>query len=59
MKSHTVFLLETLLFEGAALGLGVWQFLTVWPSKKGDPSRTSPDKPPEASLSEDPRHPEG
>ena len=56
MKQNSVFLLETLLFEGGALAFGVWQLWSVWPNKKdkaGKPSALARSSP------EDPGHPEG
>jgi hypothetical protein len=42
MTSHTMFILELVLFDGVAVGLGVWQYWTVRPMKKTKPAPPSP-----------------
>jgi len=56
MSQNKIFLLEFILFDGLALGLGVWQYWTVRPSKTGkadEPSALARASPKDA------RHPEG
>ena len=55
MTQNTVFLLETLLFEGGALAFGVWQFWSVRPNKKDKadpPSALTQSSPKDAGHSE-------
>ena len=55
MSANTTFILELILFDGVAVGLGVWQYWTVRPTKKAKadtPSALAPVSP------KDPGHPE-
>lgn len=56
MAGNSVFLLETLLFEGGALAFGVWQLWSVWPQKK---PKTEKSAAVDGSSPKDPGHPEG
>ncbi len=56
MSRNTLFILGLILFDGAAVALGVWQYWSVRPSKN-----TEPDKPSAfmRASRKDPGHPEG
>jgi hypothetical protein len=55
MTTNTLFILESVLFEGVALGFGVWQFWSVRPSK----TKTEQTSPLPRTLKEGAGHPEG
>jgi hypothetical protein len=56
MSTNTLFILALILFDGVAVGVGIWQYWTVRPTKKEkveEPSALA------RASGEDPRHPEG
>ncbi len=56
MSHNTIFILALILFDGVAVGLGVWQYWTVRPSKTAKAEEPSAFA---RSSGKDPRHPKG
>ena len=56
MSTNTLFILALILFDGVAVGVGIWQYWTVRPSKKEKVDEPSPLA---RDSREHPRHPEG
>jgi hypothetical protein len=55
MSHNTIFILALILFDGVAVGFGVWQYWIVRPSKDAKPDAPSALA---RSSAKDPRHPE-
>jgi hypothetical protein len=56
MSRNAFFILALILFDGVAVGLGVWQYWTVRPSRKARPDQPSALV---RASREDAGHPEG
>ncbi|WP_293899323.1 hypothetical protein [Phenylobacterium sp.] len=56
MSTHTIFILGLILFDGVAVGLAIWQYWTVRPTKQDGNDEASALA---RASAKDPGHPEG